>query len=66
MAGFLILAGIVILLCIMLNGVSDKLGMPMLTVFILIGMFFGSDGISKFPLTTMCLRNRYARQNLYL
>ena len=66
MAGFLILAGIVILLCIMLNSVSDKLGMPMLPVFILIGMFFGSDVISKFPLTTMCLRNRYARQNLYL
>ena len=66
MAGFLILAGIVILLCIMLNSVSDKLGMPMLLVFILIGMFFGSDSISKFPLTTMCLRSRYVRQNLYL
>ena len=61
MAGFLILAGIVILLCIMLNSVSDKLGMPMLTVFILIGMFFGSDGISKFPLKTMLLPNRSVR-----
>lgn len=49
MEGFLILVGIVILLCITLNSVSDKLGIPMLLVFILIGMFFGSDGIFKIP-----------------
>lgn len=49
LANFLILAGVVMLLCIMLNKLSDKLGIPMLLVFILVGMLFGSDGIFKIP-----------------
>ena len=42
---YLILAAVVMLACVALNRVSGKLGIPMLLAFILIGMFFGSDGM---------------------
>lgn len=45
----LILAAVIILCCILFNKVSDKLGLPMLLLFILLGMAFGSDGIMKIP-----------------
>lgn len=35
--------------CVVLNTISHKLGIPMLLMFILLGMFFGSDGIIKIP-----------------
>lgn len=44
---YLLIAAIVILLCIFLNKISNKLGIPMLLAFILLGMIFGSDGIVK-------------------
>ncbi len=43
----LLIAAIVILLCVGLNNVSNKLGIPMLLAFMLLGMLFGSDGIGK-------------------
>ena len=43
MTSFLLLTAIVIF-GVFLNRVSDKLGIPMLLAFILLGMFFGSDG----------------------
>ena len=43
----LILAGIVLLVCIFSNRVTNKVGIPMLLVFIIVGMLFGSDGIFK-------------------
>lgn len=43
----LILAAVVILICIFLNKVSNRLGVPMLLGFIVLGMIFGSDGILK-------------------
>lgn len=43
----ILLSGIVILICLYLNRISNKLGMPMLLAFILLGMLFGTDGIFK-------------------
>lgn len=45
----LLLISIVILACVFLNGLSEKLGIPVLLAFILLGMLFGSDGIAKIP-----------------
>lgn len=43
----LFITAVVIILCIFLNKVSTRLGIPMLLAFILLGMFFGSDGVGK-------------------
>lgn len=40
-------AGIIILLCVLFNRLSSKLGVPMLLAFILLGMVFGTDGLFK-------------------
>ena len=45
---FLILIGIVILLCIWLNSISSRIGVPTLLAFIVLGMVFGNNGL--FPL----------------
>lgn len=44
---YLLIVAIVIIACILLNKVSSRLGIPMLLAFILLGMFFGSDGVVK-------------------
>lgn len=49
MASYIFLVAIVILICLWLNRVTNKLGMPMLLAFILLGMLFGSDGLFKIP-----------------
>lgn len=49
MTTFLLIVAIIILVCVMLNGVSSKLGIPMLLAFILFGMFLGTDGLFKIP-----------------
>jgi len=46
---WLLLTAIVLLACILLSRVSGKLGIPVLLAFILLGMFFGSDGVVKIP-----------------
>lgn len=43
----LLIVAFVIILCVFLNKVTGKLGMPMLFAFILLGMLFGEDGIFK-------------------
>ena len=43
----LILTAVVIVICIILNKISNRLGIPMLLGFIVLGMVFGSDGILK-------------------
>lgn len=43
----LLVTAIIIIMCVLGNKISNKLGMPVLLVFILLGMFFGSDGIVK-------------------
>ena len=47
MAGILFFVSVIIILCIILNKASSKVGMPMLLAFILLGMIFGSDGLFK-------------------
>ncbi len=47
MASILFFISLIIILCIILNKASSKVGMPMLLAFILLGMLFGSDGIFK-------------------
>ncbi len=47
MTVYLLLVAFVIVAGILLNRVSDKAGVPILLVFILMGMAFGSDGIWK-------------------
>lgn len=47
MAISLLLVSCILISCVVLNKVSHKLGIPMLLMFILLGMFFGSDGVIK-------------------
>ena len=58
MPEFLLLIGIIILLCVVCNRVSQRLGIPMLLIFILLGMFFGTDGIVKIPFDDFLLAER--------
>ena len=46
---FFLMAAIVIAACVLCNKLSSKLGVPTLLAFILLGMFFGSDGVVKIP-----------------
>ena len=43
----LLMISAIILLCIILNIISGKIGVPVLLAFILLGMAFGSDGFFK-------------------
>ncbi|NMP37576.1 MAG: potassium/proton antiporter [Clostridiales bacterium] len=43
----LLLAAAVITACVIFSKISGKLGIPALLAFIILGMFFGSDGIVK-------------------
>ncbi len=47
MVEMLLLVAVVIVGCILCNRISDKIGVPMLLAFILLGMVFGSDGLFK-------------------
>ena len=49
MATFLLLTAIVIFACVICKQISAKIGIPVLLAFILLGMFFGSDGVVKIP-----------------
>lgn len=49
MTTYLLLAAVVIFACVFLSKLSNRLGIPMLLAFILLGMVFGSDGILKIP-----------------
>ncbi|MBQ7268514.1 MAG: potassium/proton antiporter [Bacteroidales bacterium] len=42
---FLILIGIILLMCIWLNNISSRIGIPTLLAFIVLGMFFGTSGM---------------------
>lgn len=44
---FLLTISFIILACVLLNRVTDKVGVPILLAFILLGMAFGTDGIWK-------------------
>lgn len=47
LATYLLVSAIIIFACVIFNKVSRKLGIPTLLAFILLGMFFGTDGIVK-------------------
>lgn len=47
MAVYMLIAATVIVACVIFNRISDKLGVPMLLAFMVLGMAFGSDGIFK-------------------
>ena len=47
MTGALLLISIILFACIAANKFSDKLGMPVLIIFMALGMLFGSDGLFK-------------------
>ena len=47
MSPFLLLAAAVILLCLFLNKLTNRLGIPVLLAFLALGMIFGSDGLLK-------------------
>lgn len=49
MTSYILLVAAVILLCLSFNKMSNKLGIPMLLAYILLGMMFGTDGILKIP-----------------
>lgn len=49
MTNYLIIVTIVIFACVFLSRVSNRLGIPALLFFIVLGMIFGSDGILKIP-----------------
>lgn len=46
---YILIASVIILACILSNKISNKLGIPTLLLFILLGMVFGSDGILRIP-----------------
>lgn len=41
----LVICGIVMILCVICNRITNKIGIPLLLAFIFLGMLFGSDGI---------------------
>lgn len=47
MAAYVLIVSSIIFICLLLNKISSKLGLPTLLLFIFLGMLFGSDGIFK-------------------
>ncbi|EQK71409.1 putative membrane protein [Clostridioides difficile CD111] len=45
MTELMIISGLVLLICITSSKVLYKFGVPILLIFILLGMLFGSDGM---------------------
>ena len=52
---YILLFSVVIILCVICNRISNKLGVPVLLIFIALGMFFGSDGVIKIPFDNFVL-----------
>lgn len=44
---YILLAAVIIMACVFCNKISNKFGIPALLVFILLGMFFGTDGVIR-------------------
>ena len=63
MNDYIFLAAVVIIACVVCNRISHMIGVPMLLVFILLGMFFGSDGVIRIALTIFTLQNRSVPQH---
>ena len=52
---FILAAAAVIIICVFLNKISVRIGVPMLLAFIVLGMFFGTDGLLKIKLDNYSL-----------
>ena len=50
---FLILIGLVILICVWLNHVTNRIGVPTLLAFIVLGIIFGNNGLIPIRLEDM-------------
>lgn len=44
---YILLVAVVIIACVACNRISNRFGVPTLLIFILLGMFFGSDGVIR-------------------
>ena len=55
MSLLILLTAAVILLCLLLNRISSRLGVPVLLAFLVLGMLFGSDGLLKIPFNDYAL-----------
>lgn len=64
MTSYILLVAAVILLCLSLNKVSTKLGIPTLLAFILLGMLFGTDGILKIPFDNFAIAEQICTVSL--
>ena len=53
----LLLIAVIIFVCIAVQRVSGKIGVPVLFLFMLLGMLFGSDGIFKIPFDNFTTAN---------
>lgn len=47
MNNYILLVAVVIIACVACNRISNRFGVPTLLIFILLGMFFGSDGVIR-------------------
>lgn len=47
MSATILIVAFIVLLCVLFNKLSSKIGVPMLLAFILLGMVFGTDGLFK-------------------
>lgn len=45
MSGILILVAVILFICVLLNNASNRIGVPMLLAFMLLGMLFGNVGV---------------------
>lgn len=58
MTEYLLLAAVVILICVILNRLTSRIGIPMLLAFILLGMLFGSDGLVRISFDNYALAGK--------
>ena len=49
MAFKLLICAVILLICIVSQKITNRIGVPSLLIFIALGMVFGSDGIFKIP-----------------
>lgn len=47
MTNYILIVTVIILLCLFLNKLSSKIGIPVLLAFIILGMLFGTDGLLR-------------------
>lgn len=58
---FLLICAVVLFLCIFSNRISEKIGIPSLLIFMLLGMLFGSEGIFKIDFNDLKWQRIYVR-----